>query len=279
VPPVRILLLADTHLGLDLPARPRVERRRRGQDFFDNFHRALEPALMGEVDLVVHGGDLFFRSQIHPWLVQLAFAPLFKVAEHVPVFVVPGNHERSAIPYRLFAAHRNIHVFDRPGTFRLDVGGETVALAGFPFATDVGLRFEALLAATGWRDTPASVRLLCLHQAVEGARVGPVGYTFRGGPDVVRGAQLPPGFDAVLCGHIHRSQVLTRDLSQRPLAAPVLYPGSIERTSRAERFEEKGYLRVEVAPGGRPSWRFVELPTQPMSELPEVSRTARFGAG
>ncbi len=28
--PVRILLLADTHLGFDLPFKPRVQRRRRG---------------------------------------------------------------------------------------------------------------------------------------------------------------------------------------------------------------------------------------------------------
>jgi DNA-3-methyladenine glycosylase len=42
--PVRILFLADTHLGFDLPERPRVDRRRRGPDFFANFVRALEPA-------------------------------------------------------------------------------------------------------------------------------------------------------------------------------------------------------------------------------------------
>jgi DNA repair exonuclease SbcCD nuclease subunit len=68
----------------------------------------------------------------------------------------------------------------------------------------------------------------------------------------------------VLCGHIHRAQVLNRDLAARPLAAPVLYPGSIERTSAAERFEEKGYLRIEISRGSPLRWRFVELPTQPM---------------
>ena len=54
----RILLLADTHLGFDLPLRPRVERPRRGADFFRNFELALRPALQGKVDLVIHGGDL-----------------------------------------------------------------------------------------------------------------------------------------------------------------------------------------------------------------------------
>ena len=61
---IRILFLADTHLGFDYPFRPRVQRRRRGPDFFRNFDLALQPAHRGEVDLVVHGGDIFYRSKI-----------------------------------------------------------------------------------------------------------------------------------------------------------------------------------------------------------------------
>ena len=80
-PAIRILLLADTHLGFDLPFHSRVERRRRGHDFFANTARALEPALRGEVDLVVHGGDLFYRTRVPPALVELALAPLLRVAE------------------------------------------------------------------------------------------------------------------------------------------------------------------------------------------------------
>jgi hypothetical protein len=89
---VRILLVADTHIGFDLPRRPRVERRRRGHDFLANFERALEPALAGEVDLVVHGGDLLFRSRVPATLVETALAPLVAVAERgVPVCIVPGD--------------------------------------------------------------------------------------------------------------------------------------------------------------------------------------------
>lgn len=57
-PSLDILLLADSHLGFDLPVRPRTERRRRGHDFLANYHRALEPARLGEVDVVVHAGDV-----------------------------------------------------------------------------------------------------------------------------------------------------------------------------------------------------------------------------
>ena len=280
---LRVLLLADTHLGLDLPERPRTDRPRRGEDFFANFERALLPALRGEVDLVVHGGDVLFRSKVPPSLVVRAFEPLRRVAATgVPVVVIPGNHERSAIPYPFLVAHRGIHVVDRPRTIALCIRDVTIALAGFPCERN-GVRkgFRDLVERTGWRRVPADIRLLCLHQTVEGATVGPVGYMFRGDPDVIAGRDIPRGFAAVLAGHIHRHQVLTTDLAGRALAAPVFYPGSIERTSSAERDETKGYVIVEIGAGPLDGgevrdWSFHELPASaPRDTAPRVLGQAR----
>ena len=72
---LRALLLADTHLDFDFPWKPRGQRRRRGPDFFANYER-VQPALDGDVDLVVHGGDVLFGSKVPPRLVQMAFEPL-----------------------------------------------------------------------------------------------------------------------------------------------------------------------------------------------------------
>lgn len=270
---LRVLLVADTHLGFDLPVRPRSDRPRRGEDFFASFRRALEPAHRGEVDLVVHGGDLLYRSRVPPRLVARALEPLLEVADRgVPVVLVPGNHERSTLPYPLFAAHRHLHVLDRPRTVRLEVRDLDLAVAGFPCERDrVAESFPQRVAACAAQGE-ADVRLLCLHQTVEGARVGPAGYTFRNEPDVVPGRLIPTGFAVVLAGHIHRHQVLTSDLAGRPLAAPVVCPGSVERTSFAERGEPKGFVILEVEPdrarGGRlAAVRFVELPARPMHLL------------
>lgn len=268
--PVRILLLADTHLGFDLPLTPRVERRRRGHDFLANHLRALEPALAGEVDLVVHGGDVFHRARPHPTLVAQAFEPLRRVAEAgTPVFVVPGNHERSRIPHARFAAHPLIHVFDHPRAFVVDVRGTCVALFGFPYERGVVRQsFPRLVEETGWRPGDADASLLCVHHCFEGATVGPADFTFRRGPDVIRCRDIPRGATAVLTGHVHRHQVLTTDLDGRPLAAPVIYPGSTERTAFAEMGEAKGtvLLEIDAAGGGPPRvrWRFRELPARPM---------------
>ena len=266
---VRILFLADSHLGIDQPRRPRVVRRRRGDDFLANYHRILDRATAGDIDMVVHGGDLFFRSRIPAELVELAFAPLREVADHdVPVFIVPGNHERSHIPHPILAIHDGIHLFDRPRTFTTSCGDVAVAIAGFPFQrTDVRARFAELVRACECPED-APIRLLVLHHAVEGATVGAHSFTFRTGSDVVRGRDLPAGFAAVLSGHIHRHQVLTGDLAGAPLATPVFYPGSIERTSFAERDEAKGYLIVDVTAGNNggqvTSWQFCGLPARPM---------------
>ena len=266
---VRILLFADTHLGFDLPTRERIQRRRRGHDFLANYAAALQPALAGEVDLVVHGGDVFNRSRVPTSVAWQAFEPLARVAANgVPVYVVPGNHERGRIPQLRFAQRPGIFLFDRPRTFTVDVRGVRVALAGFPSERhDVRTKFVDLVESTGWRAVSARVRLLCMHQCVEGATVGPGNFTFTTAADVIRGTDVPAGFSAVLSGHIHRHQVLTKDLRGRPLAAPVLYPGSIERTSIAEADEEKGFMKVEVVregTGGRVDWRFHQLPARPL---------------
>ncbi len=294
---MRLLFLSDTHLGFDLPARPRTERPRRGAEFFESFEAALAPARDGEVDVVVHGGDLLYRSRVPAWLSDAALAPLRRVADSgVPVVLLPGNHERGRmphpllalhprihlldrprtvvleaggvrvaftgfphergrVPHPLLALHRNLHLLDRPRTVVLEAGGVRVAFAGFPYAREVRDRFPALLDAATAGASPADVRLLCLHQCVEGATCGPADFTFRHGPDVIPRAALPPRFDAVLCGHVHRHQVL-----RATGAPPVIYAGSTERTSHAEAGEAKGVVLLWLSEAGIERHAFRPLP-------------------
>lgn len=268
---VRILFIADTHLGFDLPFRPKVQRRRRGPDFFSSFQRALAPALRGAVDAVVHGGDLLYRSRVPNRLVEMAFAPLRRVADGgVDVFIVPGNHERSHIPHGLWALHPRIHVFDRARAFTLMARGQRVGLFGFPFCgRGIRRRFRSLLNQSGLGRTGVDIAVLCLHECVEGASVGPNGFVFRSGEDVVRAADLPTDVALVLAGHIHRHQWLTAASNGQRLPAPVLYAGSTERTSFAEKDETKGYVIVRLTAdrahcGSVQSAAFHPLPTRPM---------------
>jgi DNA repair protein SbcD/Mre11 len=264
---VRVLFVSDTHIGFDWPARPRVVRRRRGDDFLQNFERALEPARTGEVDVVVHGGDLLYRSRVPAWVAETALAPLKRIASSgVPVLLVPGNHERGRIPYPLLAVHEGLHVFDRPRTVMLDAGGVRVAFIGFPYTHDIRRRFQQMLAAASRENTTADVRVLCLHHCVEGATCGPGNFTFRFGADVIRTADLPRDVAVTLSGHIHRHQLL------RPAGRPpVIYAGSVERTSFAEVPETKGFVVLQLTQSGLGSVEFRPLPARPM-----VARTVHF---
>lgn len=257
---MRVLFVADTHLGFDLPAHPRVVRRRRGHDFFENFERALGAVSACRADVVIHGGDLLYRSRVPAWLAEAALAPLRRVASSgVPVLLVPGNHERSSLPYPLLAMEENLHVFDRPRTVALEAGGVRVAFTGFPYTGRIRRRFPEVLAAAT-RDAPESdLRVLCIHQCVEGSTCGPGNHTFRTEPDVIRCADLPRDVAVTLSGHIHRHQVLCP-----PGRRPVIYAGSVERTSFAEAPETKGFVLLDLAKTGLVAFEFRPLQARPM---------------
>ena len=131
--------------------------------------------------------------------------------------------------------------------------------------------FLQVLEQTRLNNVNAGTSVLCMHHCVEGATLimGTRLHTFRNNHDVISLRDIPTGIAAVLSGHIHRFQVLTRDLHGNPLPVPVFYPGSIERTSFTEKDEPKGYLTLEINPGTNTvsDWRFHELPARPMTAL------------
>lgn len=271
---LRIVFFADTHLGFDFPIKPRIERRRRGPDFFDNFRRVLDYARQTRSDFVLHGGDLFFRARIPQLIVDMVYSDIFEFAGlGIPLLIVPGNHERSILPASLFLEHPNIHIFDQPKTFSFEINGSRLAFSGFPCRRkDVQLHFPNLLEDSGWFQHGNACQLLCLHQTIEGARVGPSGYTFRRGADVIPRSDLPEEAVAVLSGHIHRQQVLASKSLNGKTTPSVIYPGSIERTSFAERDERKGFYDISIVEVEKGTWRierldFLGLPARQMIDI------------
>ena len=114
------------------------------------------------------------------------------------------------------------------------------ALSGFPFfRNNIRENFPRVLEETNWKSYSANCNLLCFHQCVEGSKVGPGNFTFRNQRDVVKISDIPGDFAAVLSGHIHRFQVLTKDLRGKSIPTSIFYPGSIERTSFAEGMKTK----------------------------------------
>lgn len=246
---LRVLHLADSHIGAQLPARPRLKIARRGDDIVRSYERVLARALEHEVDLVLHAGDVFDQPRPSSAAMAAAAGPLLRVAgAGVPVVIVPGNHERSVLPASLLFSHPNLHILSEPRTLRLTLRGIRVNVAGFPcLRRSSAERFGPTLAATGWRPDEADVNILLCHQTFESAVCGPVAFRFRSGEDVVERTAVPEGFDYVAAGHIHRHQVLTPPDGAGP---PIVYSGSVDRISFAELHEPKGCMLLEFGNAG-----------------------------
>ncbi|NUQ49140.1 MAG: metallophosphoesterase, partial [Phycisphaerae bacterium] len=202
---VRLLHIADTHIGAGWPRRrpARDARPYRGDDFARAYQRVVERAREHNVDLVIHAGDLFDHPRPTQAHVAEACQPLLRLAqEGVPVVIVPGNHERSALPACLWLAHENIHIMAEPRTVLLNCRGVRVAVSGFPCVRrGAAAQFDDNLRATGWSRTRAEVHILAVHQTFRGARCGPADYVFRGGDDVIDAISLEAdGMQLVLNG-------------------------------------------------------------------------------
>lgn len=277
-PLARFIVTGDTHLGFDLPLRPRSRRPRRGEDFFRNFEQILKYALEVNADYLIHGGDLFFRSKVPAAIVDLVYGMLGDYAERgLSMLIVPGNHERSVLPLSLYRYHSRINILEKPGHLMIETGNLKIAFGGFP-AIGNGVRdeFPALLQNTGLPGARADLKILCFHEAVEGAQVGPGNFTFRNRPDTIRLADFPDELSLVLSGHIHRAQVL-RKKRRDGSWLEILYPGSVERTSFAEKDEQKGFWELEIY-SDRIGKKFHPLPARPMLQLscPTFSTVTRL---
>ena len=261
---IKIIFLADTHLGFDYPLRPKKKKRRRGVDFFNNFDEILAYAKTRNADLVIHGGDLFYRTLIPVPIIDMVYERIFNFAQTgIPIVIVPGNHESSRLPVSLFMQHPNIHYYTKPQVFKFSLKGIDFDIAGFPcIRKDVLSKFPDVAREIQNQLRSESIKLLCMHQSIEGAKVGPSNYTFRNGKDVIPINDLPTNYNLILSGHIHRTQILwSRNKT------PIIYPGSIERTAFAEKDEEKGFYEISFDSKLECTFKFIKLNTRPMVDV------------
>jgi len=262
---IKIIFLSDTHLGFDYPIRPRIKRERRGFSFFRNFEKVLDYAISEKIQMIIHGGDLFFRSKLPQQIVTKVYSILLEFAQNnIPIFLIPGNHERSVFPESIFLNHPNIFIFDKPYTFFLNLSNNKLGVSGFPYEREnVRNKIKDLILQTEHDREYADIKLLCFHQAVEGSKVK--NYTFRYGNDVIKKNDLPFDFHAILSGHIHRRQILWIGNNDKKL--PLIYSGSTERTSLAEKNEDKGFFVLEFRQLCN-GWRLVDSRFNKMETTP-----------
>lgn len=262
---IKILFLSDTHLGFDYPIRT-TKRTRRGQDFFDNFEYILNYAVGNAVDLILHGGDFFFRTRLPELIVNKSYKILYEFAKHnIPFVIVPGNHESSRLPRSPLIFQPYIHIFKEPHTFTFDIKGKKINISGFPYESkNVRDQFPEIIKQIQDKEKQADINLLMTHHAVEGCTCGPGNYTFRKNEDVIQMKDIPMHYDAILCGHIHRQQILWKRHQDKK--SPIIYVGSVERTSFAEKEETKGFYVLEFDKDHQ-NRQFIPLKTRAMVDI------------
>src|SRR5690606_36317934 len=94
--PLRIAHISDTHLGYRaLPQQdPLTCRNQRSIDVELAFSSAIDDILRQEVDLIIHGGDVFHQSRPN-WHAVRHFVMEIRRIERagIPTVVIAGNHD------------------------------------------------------------------------------------------------------------------------------------------------------------------------------------------
>ena len=282
---ISFLHLSDTHFGAHYALKPKnLQRRAYGELFFQKAEEVINKAISEHhVDFIIHSGDFFNRSKPSPEVVDRGVKPFQLAAKKgIPIYVIPGNHERSKLPLGLLPfSDDNINLFSKPCSYVFEKNGTTIKLTGFPYIRHDARGKLSHILKKAWHNTveknirKSDYSILVIHQLIEGSRIE--NYTFRRGHNVILSHQIPQKFDYVACGHVHRFQFLynTKNstfrstnkchiveqdfmkknwqfkdnqsvFSTRYQNPIIVYSGSLDRVSIAERNEPKGYIIGEL---------------------------------
>ena len=263
---VKIAVIADPHLGTKW-GTPRE------QDSFVQLREAIEKSLDLGAQLIILLGDIFDtrtpRQEVWAQTMRILSIPLARgqseiklsrtidkneadfspvALRGVPVVALHGNHERRTRGFvnpvealeaagLLIHLHHNALIFDTPGG--------KLAIHGM---SNVPEQHAKNVLAT-WNPKPVegAFNILTLHQSA-----GQYVYSSEEFPTIDL-ADLPPGFDLYLCGHIHYHTEAAAH------GKPLLFPGSTERTQllQVEAEVPKGFYMFDLGDGF--SHEFIEL--------------------
>ncbi|HEY7729160.1 MAG TPA: DNA repair exonuclease [Candidatus Eisenbacteria bacterium] len=235
---VRILHLADLHLGASFPAMG--ERgAERARDLLHAFLRAVDFAAdeARPVDLLVIAGDLFDTHDPDSALVyqvEAAFEKLHKAG--VPVFLVPGTHDahsyRRSI-YRRLRVPEGSQLFVQPVLTpgpRLTIRGEAVQIYGIAYDPGVSQRPLGEFRPVGEADYHVGI----LHAALQDS---PTWKIRASDLPVTRTEIAASGLHYMALGHYHNFAEV------REGGSVAVYPGTLE----GRKFGENGPRHLVTA--------------------------------
>ena len=261
---LRIAHLADTHLGYSAMTRlcPQSGRNQRAVDVERAFAAAIDEIIAaGDIDLVIHAGDVFHHSR-PPMHTLIFFVRQLRRLEAagIPTIVVGGNHDTprlrtagSVLDLCAVACH-NVsfatgYEWER---FALELGGRRVIVTAVPHGAFTNEQPPDAMLTDG-----DAINLLVAH----GSYQLNLTHDSRGGADEIHDALLDARYDYIALGHWH--------LHERK-GANIFYSGSTERIGLADLETKPGYVRIALNGSHEPVTEHRALPARTHVTLPTV---------
>jgi DNA repair protein SbcD/Mre11 len=293
---MKLLHFADLHLGVESYGRtdPATGLSSRLGDFLRRLDEVVGVAIAERVDAVLFAGDAFKTRDPNP-TVQRAFAERIRRLSRaaIPTVLLIGNHDLPGVVSRA----TSVDIYDALGVewvrvcrriegFTLETRSGPLQIVTLPWVTrsalltreeyradsteelEVRLR-ERIVAALEEEVAaldPALPAVLIGHLSLGGATYGSEQSIMLGQDLILNRADLQPSaFDYIALGHIHKHQQVG------PGTPPAVYSGSLERVDFGEEREDKGFVMVEIGPGGRGEratrWTFRPVAARPFVTL------------
>jgi DNA repair exonuclease SbcCD nuclease subunit len=272
---LRILHTADWHLGRKFPAFPEEAQKKLSRARMEVIARILDLGRRNAVDAVLCAGDLFDDpSPSEDFWDGLAKTFRDRPGPHVPIFLVPGNHdpltsESIWAPGHPFRARLPewVHVVDRDD-FHYELSPDAVLYAR-PCRSRAG-EHDLALSLPAREPGDRRVRIGCVHGCtfdLEG---------FQTNFPISRDAGVQRGLDYLAIGDTHSFRDVTETLP-----VPTVYPGAPEPTSFDE--PHAGFvalvalfrhgMRPRVQPERVAFWRWLDVRCRDMQQLRSLLTT------
>ncbi len=241
---MRILQTSDNHLGETAYSKldPATGINARGLDYLNTFKSVGKIALNERVDVFLVVGDLFTRTNPHPYYILESTRVLKRLSKAgIMTLIVSGNNEMPRTaggfnPLTILNEIDNVFVASEPSTFVLGSYDFVCVPAPARF-DDVSRNFPAMLDVALEKST-SDKKILAAHVPVEQAVLGSEQFVEPFVGDYVNPSHIPDKFSYVALGHMHKFQQVKHTL-------PIFYSGSSERFDFGEENEEKYALLVE----------------------------------
>jgi exonuclease SbcD len=301
---MRIVHFADVHIGVENYGKPDPETglSSRLVDFLATLDEVVDYAIESDADLALFCGDAYKSrdpTQTHQREFAQRLARLSSAG--IPTFLLVGNHDLPNSPSRATAVDifptltvPHVYVGNSLQNYVVPTKSGPLQVLAVPWPRrsgilsreeSKGLTIDQVRAEVQDRMTQAiQLRsqqldrnipaLLAGHVTVNGATVGTERSMMLGQDHVLLAGNIAqPQLDYVALGHIHKHQVLRRDV---PMMA---YSGSLQRVDFSEEGDDKGFCVIDLDPSAPQGRRLADFQFRRVNARPFVTVDAAVSAG